>query len=60
MTDQIKVKLNSVDITISHRDKTISLFEWSAMEQVDFYFSDWGEIKSAIDSHLAENQESGD
>lgn len=52
MPNQTKIKLNSVDITIDHKENTVRLFDWSAMEQVMFYASDWREIKSAIDSQL--------
>ena len=52
MTSQTKIKLDSVDITIDHKENTVRLFDWGAMEQVMFYASDWSEIKSAIDSQL--------
>ena len=55
MPNQTKIKLNSVDITIDHKENTVCLFDWGAMEQVMFYASDWSEIKSAIDSQLGES-----
>lgn len=52
MSNKTKINLDSVDITIDHKENTVCLFDWGAMEQVMFYASDWSEIKSAIDSQL--------
>lgn len=52
MSNKIEIKLDSVDVIIDQKDKTIRLFDWGAMEAVEFYFNDWDEIKSVIDTAI--------